>query len=58
MIRKHIDDLELEVLLVGSDYQAAEKAKLLKRAMVSYLDPEWNRPHRKRMERIRAGVAV
>lgn len=54
-IRKNIDALELEVLLVGQGHKAAEDTKLLKKALIKYHDPEWNKPASRRMKRIRAG---
>ncbi len=55
-IREHIDELDLEVLLVGNTAQSIEPSKSLKTAMINYYDPEWNRPHRNRMKNIRAGT--
>lgn len=42
MIRKHIDDLELEVLVVGQNPHAAEITKALRREMVRFHQPAWN----------------
>ena len=55
-LRAHIDELELEVLIAGQDSNAAQLAKDLKVLMVKYHDPEWNRPHGKRMRDLRAGT--
>lgn len=55
MIRENIDVLDLEVLLVGEGYKASEAAKELKKALVKIHDPEWNRPARRRMQKIRDG---
>jgi hypothetical protein len=53
-LRAHMERLELEILAIGDDEQASKTAKLLKPAMVRILDPQWNRPHRRRMESMRA----
>lgn len=55
MIRKEMEKLELEVLIVGSDRQAAEAAKQLKVAMIALHDPEWERPNQKHLKDLRAG---
>ena len=54
MLKKHFDDLDLEVLLVGNDEEAVKATKRLKIAMIKHYDPEWNRPHAKRMKKIRS----
>ena len=53
-IRNQIDELELEVLLVGENKEAGEATKQLKRAMIKHLDPEWNRWHYFKLKRLRA----
>jgi hypothetical protein len=42
LIRKHMDDLTLEVLETGSGRTASETAKLLKTAMLAWRRPRWN----------------
>lgn len=42
MIRKHIDELDLEVLLVGRDHHASEVTKVLRREMNRFHQPAWN----------------
>jgi len=54
MIRKHIDEVELEVLLVGKGVRAVEPTKQLKKAMVKYYDPPWLWPFLKRMKEMQA----
>jgi hypothetical protein len=58
MLRQHIDEIDVEVLIVGSSYKDAEITKELKSIMIKIHDPLWNRPHTRRMNRIRAGEAV
>ena len=43
MIRKHLLELELEVLEVGSNYTASLLVLPLRRAMLKLHDPVWNR---------------
>lgn len=52
-IRAHSNELELEVLKVGQDFEAAELTKKLKKLFVKLDDPEWNRPHIRRMKALR-----
>lgn len=54
-IREHIETVDLEVILVGQGYRAADQTKELKRAMMKFHDPEWNKPAKRRMENLRAG---
>lgn len=42
MIRKHVDELELEVLIVGRNHHAAEVTKVLRREMNRFHQPKWN----------------
>ena len=56
LLRQHRHELDIEVLSTGQNSRAAEAAKLLKIAMVKLYDPPWNRPHLRRMERIRGGT--
>ena len=55
MMRKHIDELQIEVLIVGDDSSAVDFTKKLKTLMVKHYDPEWNRPAANRVKLLREG---
>jgi len=41
LVHEHLDRLELEVLITGSDWQARETARKLKGPMIGFLQPLW-----------------
>ena len=55
MIRKHIHELQLEILVIGCGLTAVEPTKALKKALVKLVNPLWNMPHLKRMAMLHAG---
>lgn len=58
MIRKHMHELELDILKVGFDLGAAKVTAELKKAFIELLDPEWNRPQNRRLAEMRAAAAA
>ena len=56
MIRKHREQLTVDILRVNDVPIPSNVAKDLKRAMVNLYDPHWAKPHRRRMQEIRDGT--
>lgn len=56
MIRKHVDQITVDILRVNDVPIPSNVAKELKRAMVKLYDPHWAKPHRRRMQEIRDGI--
>ena len=56
MIRKHVDQLQVEILIVSGEDNPPAVAKMLKRKMNSLYDPEWGWPLKRRMKQIQAGT--
>jgi hypothetical protein len=52
MLRKHVNQLKFEIILVGYTSEAIDATKFLKTIMIKLHRPEWNEPQRKRMARI------
>lgn len=56
MVREHADELQVDVLVVSGEENSPAVAKALKIKMNALYNPEWGRPHKWRMEQIRAGL--
>lgn len=56
MIRRHMDVVKVDILVVDDENDPTAVTKQLKRMMVKYYDPEWAWPFKRRMAAIRAGV--
>ena len=56
MIRKHRDEITVDILRVNDVRVPSNVTKNLKPVMVNLYDPEWNKPHRRRMQEIRDGI--
>lgn len=55
MVRRHKHDLTVDVLIVGEGESAASNTKDLKKALNRLHDPEWSKPAKRRMAKIRSG---
>lgn len=49
-IKKHIDFVTVDILSVDQTLNPSAVTKQLKSIMVKYHDPEWNRPHSRRIK--------
>lgn len=56
MIRKHLDQVTVDILRVSDEQDSFKVTKLLKKAMVKRYDPDWAKPYKQRMAEIRAGT--